>query len=86
MGAHLEAVRFGDHDVEDDGVVVVLAAEPQGVGAGGRGVDRIALELERLAHERGHLGLVLDDQDAHVGMVRGRRRRLTHDAIGPYRV
>ena len=76
--AHLESVGLGDHHVEHDGVVRVLGAHPHRVGAGHRDVDRIALELERLAYEGRHLGFVLHDQDAHTGIVRRCPRVETH--------
>src|SRR5581483_9859779 len=65
--AHLEPVGTGDHGVEHDGVVLVLASRPEGGIAVAGHVDRVPLTLEAPLDQRGHLGFVLHHEHTHDG-------------------
>ena len=80
LSADGEAVELGEHDVEDDRVVRVLGPRPQPVRPGRRDVDGVPLLLEPALEERGHLRLVLDDEDPHAGSPRGRSLRPIHES------
>ena len=73
VGADLEAVPARQHEVEDDGVVVVLARHPQTLVAVEREVDREAFLLQAVAHRLRQPLLVLDDQDPHAAKLIPRR-------------
>ena len=72
--AHLEAVHAREHQVEHDRVVRATAREREGVVAGARDVDRVALLDEAAPEQARHLQLVLDDEDPHVRIVAPRMR------------
>ena len=67
--ADLEAVDARQHQVEDDRVVLGRARHPEGVLALGGDVRGHPLLPQALADQAGHLGLVLDDQHAHLGFT-----------------
>jgi hypothetical protein len=70
-----EPVQLGEHDVDDGGVIVDGAGERQASSSpSGAGVDGIAILLQAIGHERGDLGVVFNDQDAHVRRGIGRIR------------
>jgi hypothetical protein len=58
-----------EHEIEDDGVVVVLARHPQALIAVEREVDREPFLLQAVAHGLRQPLLVLDDQDPHAAML-----------------
>ena len=60
----------GQHQVEHDRVVSVDARHPERVLALGGDVGGDPLLPQALADQAGHLGLVLDDQNAHLGSPR----------------
>ena len=63
---HVEAVALGQHHVEHDEVVGLIALhEVEGDRAVGGDLDRVPLLLEPLAEKARHLALVFDDQDPH---------------------
>ena len=67
LGTHLVAVAARQHDVEDDGVVVHLACEPQAFVAVERDVDGEAVPFEPASERTGERLLVLDDQHCSSG-------------------
>ena len=70
--AHLGAVDVGQHDVQEDQVVVAPLGQRHGIAPGGGGVDRETLEAQGGAEQVGDVGLVVDHQDpgqrAHPSM------------------
>ena len=68
--ARLVAVEPGQHHVEDDRVVRMRLRHPERVLAGRRDVGAVALLDEPAPDQSRHLHLVLDDQDAHTGILR----------------
>ena len=67
--ADLDPVEPGQHQVEDDRVVLGRGRHPHRVVAGPRDVDGVALLDEASPQEGRHLELVLDDQDAHAPLI-----------------
>ena len=62
----LEAVDFGQHQVEHDGVVRLLAGQPQAVGAVERHVDGEAIGLQPVAQAGRQPLFVLDHEHTHA--------------------
>ena len=62
---HLEPVHIGQHQVEDDQVVIGGVKEVERGGAGGRGVHGVARALQSPAQEIGDALFVLDHQYPH---------------------
>ena len=73
LPAGLEAVHAGEHHVEDDRVVGGAPRHPQRVFAVRRDVGGEALVAQTTLEDPGHLGLILDDQDAHGLIMRVQR-------------
>ena len=67
--AHDVPVHAGQHDVEQDRRVLLLAREPQPVGAVVRDVDREALRLETALEPLGQARLVVHHQQSHESIV-----------------
>src|SRR5439155_20443447 len=65
----VHAVHVGEPQVEDDGVVVVLAAERNAFRAGAGQDAGVALLGQAAPEEGGHPGMVIDDQGTHLGLV-----------------
>ncbi len=59
----------GQHDVEHDRGVLLLAREPEPVGAGVRDVDGEALGLEAALEPLGQARLVVHHQESHGSIV-----------------
>ena len=70
--ADLEAVDARQHHVEHDRVVVVRLGHPERVLAAARDVGGEPLVDEAAADQARHPQLVLDDQNAHAPILRGR--------------
>ena len=70
---HLEAVLLGQHDVEQDDVVLVDVGQHGGLVAVRRDVHDVALFLQALLDEPGDLPVVLHDENFH-GLESMRRR------------
>ncbi len=62
----LEAADFGQHQVEDDGVVRLLAGEPQAIGAVERHVDGEAIGLQAVPQASRQPLFVLDHEHTHA--------------------
>ena len=60
-----DAVELGQHHVDDGGVVVRRLDERQARLAVGGMIDRIPRLLQAAGDERGNLGIIFDDEDAH---------------------
>ena len=65
LGGQLEAVHLRQLDVEQDQVVLIHVGQVATLGTVPRGVDGMALLLERLPEETGHRVLILHHQHAH---------------------
>ena len=61
-----ETVEFGQHAVEDYGVVVAARGHEQSLPAVGGAIDEIARFRQTLGHEVGRLRIVLNHEYAHA--------------------
>ncbi len=59
------AVEAGEHDVEDDGVVVGLEGAVEALLAVGGGVDGVALFAEGVGEGGTEVGVVFDEEHFH---------------------
>ena len=66
LRAHGDAVEFGEHDVEYDGVVLESAAQPHGLRAGVGLINRVPRLLQSPAEVGRDLAFVLHKQYAHA--------------------
>ena len=82
--ADLDPVDVGEHQVEQDHVVVVLDPEPRPVLAVRRDVNGEPLLLEPAPEQRGHLRAVLDHQRTHrPSMLPSDEERMRELRSGP---
>lgn len=78
-----EAVDLGEHEVEDDDIVLSGAGEAESVFAVAGGIDSVTGFLEALDHGFAERCEIFDDENAHGG-ARGKRTRKTeveHNAV-----
>jgi hypothetical protein len=69
LGGHLEAVLLGEHDIEQDDVVVVHVGQHRGLVAVRRDVHHVPFLLEPLLDESGDLPVVLHHENLHAPIL-----------------
>ena len=67
--ADLDAVEPGQHQVEDDRVVLDRRGQRERVRAGAGDVGRMALLAQAAAQQAGQLRLVLGDEEPHLACI-----------------
>ena len=73
LTARLEAVDPGQHDVEHDRVVLRGGRHPERVFSAAGDVGRMPFLSQPSGKQRSELRLVLDDEHAHIPIVRAAR-------------
>ena len=73
LGGDLEAVLLGEHDVEQDDVVLVDVGQHGGLVAIRRDVHHVALFLQALLDEPGDLPVVFHHENLHASQSRERQ-------------
>jgi len=68
------AIHDGEHDVENDGVVMPIGSLEKAIAAVGGGIDGISLFTKRLREDGQQIGFIFDDQESHFYALFGVRR------------
>ena len=65
----VDAGQAGQHEIEDDQVIVDFRGQVSTLNAVGAYVHRVTFFFQRAANERGDFGFVFDDQDTHGEII-----------------
>src|ERR1700686_195985 len=73
--ANFESVRSGNHDVQNDQVVLVDVRLIKRIFTGSGGIDRVSLLAQSFDHKPAHPLIVFDEQYPHGCMIRETARK-----------